>query len=339
MIKTEEKTEIQVRERNVIEFEKESVYIFNISIHSGNKSFGIKWEHLGLSNKTVKALKENKAQPTRVKFFHSLQNKVNQLVYSKKKIQSKLMVYSEPYWFVTESNFGALAEEVEIMKDNWQQFKEQIMEEYEGEKEKYLSAVKEIIETIKTDDNVEEIEVIKQDYLERFPTFDEINSNFYLEMFGPIKIPSIKEQCLIDAELAEYQQRNHKAKAMLELETEFKKGLQQKLGEAIKTASDEFCHILAENLSTLEELEEQGLSDHKKGKLIEAVERAKNLVSFEKGLEDVAEQFSQIAECANSKQFLLMEESIEKLREKLSKEKDLISVSTKGHRALAQWLR
>ena len=327
---------IRQSSRNIENLRDEAIYIFNISVHGGTCSFGIKWNHLGLSQETIKALKENNAQPTRIKFFNSLQKKLNQLTYLRKKIQSKLMIYSEPYWFVPESKFEEVSKAVSELKETALVFKEEILQEYEEEKGKYIQIVKEILETITTEESKESIQ---STYLSAFPTYTQIHSSFYIELFGPIRIPSIKEQSLIDAELAESELRGYKAKALLELECQFKKSLQTKLTEAVQEASSEFCSILAENLSLLEGLESEGLSDHKKSKLLEAVERCKNLVSFENSLEDVAEQFNEISGYAHDKKFIKMSEAINKLREKLTKENDhLISSNGKGHRALAEWL-
>lgn len=327
---------IHVRQRHLDTFRSEGVYLFNISVHGGRTSFQIKWEHLGLSQETIKALKENNAQPTRIKFFNSLQRKLNKLGYQRKEIQSKLMVYRDPYWFVPESKFEDLADAVASLKQTASLYKNEVLLDYELEKQKYLTVVDKILRT--TPLSGETQESVQKIYLSLFPTQQQIGSSFYIELFGPIRVPSIKEQSQMDAELAEFEVRNFQAKALIELETQFHRGLQTKLSEVVQSASDEFCGILAENLTLLEQLGRQDLPDRRKSQLLEAVERCQNLVCFEKSLGDVAEQFTAIASRARSHNYIEMSEAIAQLKGDLTREYHLIAPSGKGHRALAEWL-
>ncbi len=327
---------ITVRQRNLDTFRQEEVYLFNISVHGGRVSFQIKWEHLGLSPQTIKALKENNAQPTRINFFNTLQRKLNKLTYLKKKIQSKLMVFSEPYWFVPKSKFEELADVVTTLRETALLYRNEILSEYDSEKEKYLTIVEQILQTTTLEKEIQAS--VKEIYLRIFPTQQAIASSFYIELFGPVRVPSIKEQSQKDAELAEFEARNYQAKALKELEIQFQRSLQTKLAQAVQSASDEFCAILAENLTRLQQLGSEDLSARRQIKLLEAVERCRNLVCFEKSLEDVAQQFTEITTCARNQNYSQMAEAIAQLKADLNRECHLISASGKGHRALAEWL-
>ncbi|PSF28546.1 hypothetical protein C7H19_24565 [Aphanothece hegewaldii CCALA 016] len=328
--------EIHVRQRNLDAFREEGVYLFNISVHGGRVSFQLKWEHLGLSSETIAALKQNNAQPTRIKFFKSLQGKLNRLSYLRKEIQKKLMVYCEPYWFAPESKFEELADAVANLKETALLFKDEVLLEYGAEKEKYVSIVEGILRTTQLSQDVQES--VKKIYLSNFPTRQQISESFYIELFGPIRVPSIKEQSQFDASLAESETRNYQAKALKELESQFHRSLQTKLSEVIQSATDEFCEILADTLPKLARLSETHLSDRVRAKLTESLERCQNLLNFDQSLKGLAHDLDVLVKVSNGHNEQLLAQSIANIKAALTTETRLLTTQGKGHRALSEWL-
>jgi methyl-accepting chemotaxis protein len=329
-------TSIQTRKRD-LELFQETIYLFNISIHSGKKSFQIRWEHLGLEEATIQALKETNASQSRLKFNTKLEKAMSRLNGMRKSLQSKYMVYVDPYWLVPESKFDELADAVKELKDTAIALQETVLEDYESEKQAYLDIIEKILLT--TSLETEAFENIRNLYLGRFPSREEIRANFYVELFGPIAIPSLKEQMKADAELAEYEERNLRANAAKQLELEFHRGLQSKMSEAIQAASDEFYGIISDNLTRLQELGNEELSETKKQMLARAVERCQNLVSFSSDLEDIANQFSRIANNAQRGNFDNMLNAIATLKADLLSDRQLLLADTRGHRSLSEWLQ
>jgi UDP-N-acetylmuramyl pentapeptide synthase len=111
------------------------------------------------------------------------------------------------------------------------------------------------------------------------------------------------------------------------------------MSEAIQAASDEFYGIISDNLTRLQELGNEELSETKKQMLARAVQRCQNLVFFSGNLEDIARQFSAIANNAQQGNFDNMLNAIATLKADLLSDRQLLLADTRGHRSLSEWLQ
>lgn len=315
---------------------EEAIYLFNINVYQGIGMRKIEWEHLGLKPETIESLKENKVSTPSVTVFQGLAKKASKLNSIKAKIQRKFMVYAEPYWFIRECDLESAADEIQQMRNQFNEFQNELLNDYEIERDVFLSKVGKVLVSAGIESS--ELEKALSHYICYFPSKEKVIADFRLEFTGPIRVPSLKEQSEHDATLAENLNRLNEANIVQQLQIEYTNNIRAKFTDAITSAEDEIYCILAEQLEKLETVGTKKVNKRTQQGLEKALERMSVLTAYNEGLSGIAEQFGVIVSFAKNRQRSQMHNQISDLRNKLNDEIDLISNNGKGHKALAQWM-
>ena len=292
---------------------------------------------MGLKNETIDTLKENKASTPSLTVFQGLREKASKLNSLKARIQRRFMVFAQPYWFIRECDLEKAANEVQTMRESFTKMQNELISDYDVERDEYLLKVGKILRSAGVEGN--ELENALSHYLLYFPSQEKVLADFRLEFTGPIRVPSMQEQCEQDAILAESENRLNEANIIQQLQIEYTRNIRAKFSSAIDEAKDEIYGILAEQLEKLETISTDEVNKRTQNSLQKAIERMSILTGYDQGLKGIAEHFGAIVSTAkNLDQRSEMFNKISDLRHKLSDEISLISSEGKGHKALAQWM-
>lgn len=324
------------KKRNFDLFREESIYLFGINVYQGIGMRRIEWQHLGLKPETIESLKENKASTPSLTVFNGLKEKASKLNSMRARIQRRYMVYSQPYWFIKECDLENAADEIQEMRSQFTQFQNELLENYDVEREDYLLKVGKILQSTGVEGT--DLERALTHYVIYFPSKEKVMADFRLEFTGPVRIPSIKEQSEQDAQLAETENRIQSANILQQLQLEYANNVRAKFNEAVDEAKDEIYAILAEQLTKLEEVGNKRINKRIKNSLENALDRISILTGYDESLAEISKSFGAIAFSAKVNQRSQMLERIAELRQKLSDEVNLISNEKQGHKALAQWI-
>ncbi|GFE69035.1 hypothetical protein [Chroococcus sp. FPU101] len=338
IIESLEIDQIQVRYRKLDEYRDQSLWLFNFSIHGGRRSYTLEWKTLGIKKETIEYLKKRNIKEPKIPFLDTLNSYLNKLNYfAKKRLKNdKLMRYIEPNWFTIENNLEEITRNFQKLKRKRNVYLTKILSLYESQKDESVKVIKQLLTT--NDLEISEQEIIIAKFLKSFPTPEQIKEDFYIEITQLTRIPSIAEQSKIDAELAESELRRTQAKIAQELQNEYKQNLQKQLTTVIKTATNEFCEILADVLPKLTTLSQNKLSDRSVSKLQEALLRCQNLINFDQSLKGLSNDLDLLIQVSKDNNQQLIDQAINNLKVALSEETTLLTTEGKGHRALAEWM-
>ncbi|MBD1995345.1 hypothetical protein H6G00_01700 [Leptolyngbya sp. FACHB-541] len=356
---------VRNRRRNLEMFRNTAIYLLRIGISVGTRSVSLKYREMGLPEEIVNALEETRVSQPTLTIFRTLEKSANKLEGLKKKLQRRYMIYSEPYWFISERDIEAVRELVNEMHQECSRLKAETLDAYDENFEQYLAEVASIlyaaqrselqrsqeVEAARQKDSTiepffvrmteEKIQSILPIYAEKFPTREKVEKSFKVTEDWGGRVPSLVEQSKEDADLAEAIARQAEAKIRQaeseqaqQFHQEWVKGVHEAFQEGLTTVKEEVIGIVAENLNTLEKMQVQDVQAHTKKRIRENLERLETLMGFDGSLEDLVNELrdTQFTAARQSGTVVLSQKLVE-LRKQLDEVRGVSGAM--GHRSRA----
>ncbi len=327
----------QVRNQAIDFLREEDIYLINIHIYVGVSQRQIKWEHLGLRPQVIDRLKKSNASPPCLKVFKTLQDCGTKLRTFRAQIQRRFMIHAEPMWFVKESSVKDFYAEYKSLQQTCEEYRTEILASYDTELYAFLLNIKDVLISAGVDKGLDNTIALYKSY---FPTKEYIKERFGVMLEGPLVVPSLKKQSLLDSELASSEHKYEEATLIKELQNQYYGTINQKLNEALEAAKEEFYELISDSIVKIEDaIKNDKITNKRKDMLDNTIERLMTLVNFDTNLSDILGQFKSLALNTQSEDFNTASNKLKELKQSLHSELDsIITYDKEGHKSLAAWI-
>lgn len=313
-----------------------AIYMVSVAIRVGYGTISLKSDSLK-SDEIAQALKENgvKSRDTLPVFEFirpdgkrfSLTQAGTALSSMLDRLQNKFMLCSasKRWWFVAEADWASLDEGLQDMEAERRALLSELQDKYDEAHDLFRLRLMNILTTAQRMDEYDE-------YVNKFPSWGEIEDSFRIEIDGPIAVPSAVDLAKKSPEMQRWMGNVH-----------------QQLRRDFPKLTDDICAAAADALSRLETAEPGSLSEHQKGLLDKAVERLGSLRNLHDSMSEAIGDDSSarrlIDQTLQVVRFSLWPSTTEEvLGQKLSSlrseliDSELLINGGKGAKALYQWV-
>lgn len=348
--KTEDESQsktIQERKRNLELIRDKAIYMLSISVHTGSFRVTIDCRDLGVNDEFTDAVEAGEGKHIiRIPIFAELVKSGTRLASMRARIQKK-MVYSEPYWFCPEEQMDAVSQGVSELLAACEELRAEALTAYDEGYTDYLRRVAAILVRVTPEDQLEEK---LEEYAGLFPTREDVENNFRVEIQGPIRVPSLIEQSGEDARLAANLAQETEARQRLELleaenqatrqlQAEWSNSIRESLSQSLASARDEILGTVADTLERLEGVEPGRIPKQMERALNTNLQRLEALVSFDSSLSDLVQRTNELRQVATTSiSPESLQERLNRFKANLQQEAESLRGTGKGHKALAQWM-
>lgn len=244
------------------------------------------------------------------------------------RLQSRYMICSgsKRWWFVAEGDMDAVKAGIEEMEQERLRLLEELQQMYDDARSLFRERLTNILTTAL---RVDEFEA----YARKFPAWKEIETEFRIEVDGPVKIPALSDLAKQEPDMQRWM-----------------KNVREQMQRDLPKLIDDACGTSAEFLSKLEQVDLANLNHAGAEKLAKGQERLESLLrlhdSICEGLSDadapVRSLISLVLKTADYSKTLmtapnLLEQYLLKLRQTL-KDSELLGGAGKGAKALYEWV-
>lgn len=331
-------TSIHRRDLDLIQ--NQPIFSISLMIHVGAGRLSLRFEELGLAQPVVDVLKKAHASAPSIVIFPELQAHARTLQYRRKCLQERFMIRFEPFWVVHSRNLPEVHAEIKAMSEELDGLRQQVLDAYAAAYTRFLQTVAELASNAGL--NSVGVAQALDAYADRFPTCEKVAQDFRLELFGPVAIPSLVEQVRENTELAAAVARQEEIDALRILQRSWQQQIQQSLGNAVRSARDEVCALIADSLSDIEGHQSGGLiTPAARDRLHRTCERLQTLVNFDGSLGELVSEVSQVHSlflATSTGRSATLAQKIQALRSQLRTELAQLHTAGDGHRALAEWV-
>jgi hypothetical protein len=376
---------IQTAHRNLDPLRTDEIYLFGISVTVGTGKLTIDCGDIELNPELSEEITAVDGRFTiTLPIFKDLSKKATKLSTRRRKIQKKLR-FANPYWYIAKKDLISVRDDIfeTVVTDRDQdkgmlqllnELKAEALDGYDASFAEFLLNLERVL--LKAGKfSRDRIDILLEKYSEQFPTRQEVLENFDVILEGPIKIPSLVEEAKRSADLAEQLNREAAAQlaqenlslqeeaiaaqrkaqareeeAIAELQTYWVRSVQQSFATGIRKAQDDAYGLLADLLSSIEQVGDPGRINANLRKRLDAklqeLETAVNQIAsvnegnYDARLPDYAEQVRQLKVLTTSSVSPeRLQARLNGMRSRMVEELEQVFTSDKrGHKALAKWL-
>lgn len=285
-----------VSQHDIDKFLQEGAYLLNVKVYRGHNQISLNPEMLGLNEEAAKEFAKQKITKNTIRILSYLKKAGERIENLRRKLQNEYMFRSGGLFFTHEKDMEKVYEIIKEMESKRDEAIEELKEsKYEEGKQDFKERLFKALEK-SLDGDLDRIAAAIVDAEKHFPSIEEVEKNFRIEVLGPFRIESVADIAKRDAKVAKSLAEKVESETIANFKIQQAKKLEQSVVDAMQSAKLEVGSLMAECLETISTVSDSSIPTKLRNRYTQILDKFARLSQFDSSMEELLDQMEAIEE-------------------------------------------